>query len=144
MSPISASATDSTPEAGDSLPYNSAQIKGLVFDTSVNQIKVGWSVNPAQAESLQVGILYSTDAMPKASTGQQQVIDVTAAQDSVYLAVSGGIMFDRTYYVSLWLRRSGGEVDVTHAAGHGQRARAAVYMAERGVLFKRERHGVRL
>jgi len=25
--------TDSTPEAGDSLPYNSAQIKGLVFDT---------------------------------------------------------------------------------------------------------------
>jgi PKD repeat protein len=105
----SASATDSTPEAGDSLPYNSAQIKSLVFDTSVNQIKVGWSVNPAQAESLQLGILYSTDAMPKTSTGQQQVIDVTAAQDSVYLAVQGSILFDKTYYVSLWVRRSGGK-----------------------------------
>jgi hypothetical protein len=58
---------------------------------------------------MQVGILYSTDAMPKTSTGQQQVVDVTAAQDSAYVAVRGSILFDRTYYVSLWLRRSGGK-----------------------------------
>ncbi len=104
----SSSATDSTLKAGDTLPSNSAQVKSIVFDTSVNEIKVRWSVNVSQAESLQVGILYSTDSLPTVSTGEEQVIDVKSAADSAYVNIRGAIMFNHTYYVGLWLRRSDG------------------------------------
>ncbi len=104
----SASATDSTLKAGDTLPSNSAQVTSLTFDTSVSEIKVCWSVNPAQADSLQIGILYSADSLPTVNTGQQQVVDVASANACAYVNVGGNIIFDHTYYVSLWLRRSDG------------------------------------
>jgi PKD repeat protein len=104
----SSSATDSTLKAGDTLPSNSAQVMSIVFDTSVNEIKVRWSVNVSQAESLQVGILYSADSLPTVSTGEEQVIDVKSAADSAYVNIRGAIMFNHTYYVGLWLRRSDG------------------------------------
>jgi hypothetical protein len=104
----SASATDSTVKAGDTLPGNSARITSLVFDTTVNRLRVCWTVNMAQAESLQVGILYSPDGPPTENTGQQQVVDVRANGDCSYVTMSGAILFNRTYYVGLWLRQLDG------------------------------------
>jgi PKD repeat protein len=104
-----ASATDSTPEAGADLPVNSAAITTLWFDTLVNEIKVVWSVAYAQAESLQVGISYSTISVPSTSPDAQQVVDVVAPRDSASIKIRGNIIFDQTYYISLWLRRPGGK-----------------------------------
>jgi len=133
----SSSATDSTLKAGDTLPYNSVQVKSLVFDTSVNQLRVCWSVNMAQAESLQVGILYSTDGPPTVNTGQQQAIDVRAAGDCAYVAVQGNILFNHTYYVGLWLRRSDGAWTRPSAAGYDS-VRTPSYTWQNVVYFTKQ------
>jgi PKD repeat protein len=106
----SSSASDSTWEALTKLDSNSlAFTRRPYFDSTVNQIKVWWSVDPAQSESLYVGILYSTDSMPTVSTGQQQVIRVTGARDSIYVNLKENLKFHTKYYISLWLRRAGGK-----------------------------------
>jgi PKD repeat protein len=103
------SATDSTPEAGDTLAYNSIKITKLIFDTTTNKIKVSWSVDPTQAESLQIGILYTTDTLQLNSSKITQVINVKNSLDSSYLALRENLFFNKTYYISLWLRRVGGK-----------------------------------
>jgi autotransporter-associated beta strand protein len=104
----SSSAADSTWAAGAPLDSNSCRITRLYLDTLTNQIRVCWTVDPAQAESLQVGILYSTASVPVTNTGTQQVVDVKAAKDSTYIKLHENLRFNATYYVSLWLRRAQG------------------------------------
>jgi PKD repeat protein len=105
----SSSATDSTWEAGSKLDSNSCDVTRLYLDTLTNQIRVCWSVDAAQAESLQVGVLYSTASVPVSDNGNQQAVDVKAAQDSVFIKLRENLQFNTTYYVSLWLRRAGGK-----------------------------------
>ncbi|HUI93899.1 MAG TPA: DUF2341 domain-containing protein, partial [Chitinivibrionales bacterium] len=104
-----ASANDSTPAALAKLDSNTVRITSLTFDTTVNQIKVCWTLNPIVAESLQVGILYSPDSMPLVDNGNQQVVDVTGISACAYVKLREDLMFDHTYYVSMWLRRPGGK-----------------------------------
>ena len=104
----SSSASDSTWAAGSKLDSNSCVVTKLYLDTVTNQIRVCWTVDPAQAESLQVGILYSTTGVPATNTNNQQAVDVKAAKDSAYVKLRENLMFDTTYYVSLWLRRTQG------------------------------------
>ena len=100
----SSSATDSTPQAGAPLPTNSIVIRSLAFNTSTDQIKVCWALNQKQSDSLQVGILYSSDTMPKGNTGAQQVVPVTDSLGCAYVTLHENLIFGKTYYVSLWLR----------------------------------------
>jgi autotransporter-associated beta strand protein len=104
----SSSATDSTWAAGATLDSNSCAVTNMYLDTSTNQIRICWTVDPAQAESLQVGILYSVSGIPVTNTGGQQVVAVKAAKDSAYIKLRENLLFDTTYYASLWLRRAEG------------------------------------
>ncbi len=104
----SSSASDSTWAAGAALDSNSCAFTKMYLDTGTNQIRVCWTVDPAQAESLQVGILYSVAGVPVVNTGNQQVVAVTAAKDSAFIKLRENLLFDTTYYASLWLRRPGG------------------------------------
>jgi len=105
----SSSASDSTWAAGVGLDSNSCRVTNLYHDTATNQLRVCWTVDPAQAESLQVGILYSIAGVPITNTGTQQVVVVKAAKDSAYIKLRENLLFDTTYYVSLWLRRANGK-----------------------------------
>jgi PKD repeat protein len=109
-----ASASDSTPEAG--APIDPAMLAllnltrtGPVFDTTTNAIRIGWTVNRAAVDSLDIGISYST-ASSAADTFVGQTVPPSAkSADSAAVTLHEDLAFNTTYYVKLWLRRPGGK-----------------------------------
>ena len=97
-----------TPGDSASLPVNNTALTSLVFDTSVDQIKVCWTADSgvlASGDSLpQIGIAYSTDSFPAAAGGNLQVVDVQGKTGCAYVKLRENLVFNQTYYVSLWLR----------------------------------------
>jgi PKD repeat protein len=105
-----ASATATTPAAGSKLDSNTVHlVKPTVWDTSKNTITVRWSVNRVVADSLDIGISYSTASMPISDTSVGQMITVSTSADSAVVKLREDIVFNGTYYVALWLRRPGGK-----------------------------------
>jgi len=106
----SASAGDSTPAILDTArPINTITNVSLRFDTTQNRIMVQWRIEPADT-SEDVGIAYSLKGYPTdTSSPPRQAVRVTASTDSAALTIDGPLVFDSTYYVSLWLRRNGGK-----------------------------------
>jgi hypothetical protein len=105
-----ASATATTPAAGSKLDSNTVHlVKPTVWDTSKNTITVRWSVNRVVADSLDIGISYSTVSMPISDTSVSQMITVSTSADSAVVKLREDIVFNGTYYVALWLRRPGGK-----------------------------------
>jgi PKD repeat protein len=137
----SACASDSTPEAGPKLASNSAAITKLVFDTTVNEIKVYWSVDPAQADSLQVGILYATDTFPTINTNEQQALAALSTEGSAYVKLRENLLFNTTYFVSLWLRRSSGKWTAPTAAGM-RSVKTPAFSWQSVVFFSKENDSV--
>jgi hypothetical protein len=107
----SSSANATTDTAGAMLKTNSlAIVKPTTFDTVFNQIKVCWTVSDSQADpalALQVGILYSADALPTIDNGNQQVGNISGTTGCAYVKLRENLVFGKTYYVSLWLRAPG-------------------------------------
>ena len=104
------SANDSTPSPNAPLTKNTTAVTSLVFDTSVNQIRVCWTADStvlANGDSLpQLAIVYSTDSFPGSVGSTPQVVDIKASSDCAYLKLREDLAFNSTYYVSLWLRAS--------------------------------------
>jgi PKD repeat protein len=100
-----------TPNDGAPLPANNTAITSLVFDSSSNQIKVCWTSDSsllASGDSLpQIGIVYSTDSFPAAAGGNAQVVDDTGKTGCAYVKLRENLVFNQTYFVSLWLRAYG-------------------------------------
>jgi autotransporter-associated beta strand protein len=113
----SARTSDSTEEFGSALDSNTARIKAVTFDTATNRIQVCWTVNRVVADSLQLGILYSTGSLPAVSAGDQQVVMVKSDEDSAYVNLRENLVFGATYHLSLWLRMPGGKWTPPIAAG---------------------------
>ena len=105
----SSSASDSTWATGAPLSKNNTAITSLVFDPSVNQIRVCWKLDStvlANGDSLpQLAIVYSTDSFATSVGASPQVVD-TGATSCAYVKLREDLVFNATYYVSLWLRAS--------------------------------------
>jgi PKD repeat protein len=119
----SSSANAITDTAEAMLTTNSlAIVKPTTFDTLLNQIKVCWTVSAAQADpvlALQAGILYSADSMPRTDNGDQQMAPISGTSGCAYVKLRENLIFDKTYYISMWLRAPGGKW-TPDSAGRGK------------------------
>jgi PKD repeat protein len=103
----SVSATTASTTYGK-LDSNSVKIASLVFDTSTNQIRVRWIVTKL-TDNLEIGVSYSVASYPTVDIGDQQVIRVLAATGDTIVKLREPLLYDTTYYVSLWERTQEGK-----------------------------------
>jgi len=93
-----------TPAPSDTVPIaNTIDLQQLLYDSLSHSIKVSWCLDMTVAEDLELGITYSFT--PDSGLKTPQVITVDKSCDSAVLNLRGTILFDTTYYVSLWLRK---------------------------------------
>jgi PKD repeat protein len=106
----SSSAGDSTPAILDTArPVNTIKNVFLTFDTTQNGIAVNWRID-APDTGEEIGIAYSLTTYPAdTASPPQQIARVKGASDSAALTLGEPLVFDSTYYVSLWLRKNGGK-----------------------------------
>jgi PKD repeat protein len=101
------SASDSTPSPNASLTHNTSTITSLTF-TDSNEIQVCWQADSlvlTEGDSMpQLGIVYSADSMPLSPGANPQVVNIRSFGDCAYLKLHEDLIFNHTYYVSLWLR----------------------------------------
>lgn len=105
-SPISedAIAEAKTPAATDTVPVaNTIDLQKILYDSLSHSIKVSWCLDRTVADDLELGITFAFK--PDSGFKSPQVITVDKSCDSAVLNLRGAILFDTTYYVSLWLRK---------------------------------------
>lgn len=106
--------TDSRASATTRAPSNEPAVANKItfhtplFDSINAKIKLSWCVDTIGiGDSLQLGITYSTDGFIIDHPQDIQVLRVQNLCDTATLKLNN-ILFNSTYYVSLWLRKYGG------------------------------------
>ncbi|HMD68777.1 MAG TPA: FlgD immunoglobulin-like domain containing protein, partial [Chitinivibrionales bacterium] len=137
----SSSASDSTWGTLAPLSGNATAITSLVFDSSVNQIKVCWKPDStviANGDSLpQLAIVYSTDSFATTVGASPQVVDI-GATNCAYVKLREDLVFNATYYVSLWLRASNSAWTAPSTAQGRQSVVVPMYKWQSVLLFSKD------
>jgi hypothetical protein len=87
---------------------NTIKITKITFDSVANAIKIYWTKDSTQSKNYSIGISYSVTGYPTDTSVAKQIVTGNRSSDSVALALGKSILFDTTYYVSLWLKRGSG------------------------------------
>ena len=110
-SPITqnARASAKTLKASDTTHFqNFIDLEELVFDTVTSKIMVHWCLDSLVTEGYEIAITYSTAGYPVLPLNPQ-IINVESVCDSAELKLNS-ILFDTTYYIALWLRKTDGDL----------------------------------
>jgi hypothetical protein len=87
-------------------------IKSFKYDTLASKLRVSWCVDSNLTTKDSVGITYSTDKtyldFPPDQVLSSTIIEVTSPCQDTVINLRGGLQFDSTYYISIWLKRDGG------------------------------------
>lgn len=91
---------------------NCIRLDPPVFDTLSATISLSWCLDSScYMDDLDVGISYSNVHFPELKLYIGQIVEVTSECQSVVLKLkeNTSILFDTTYYIELWLRKTDGE-----------------------------------
>ena len=92
----------------DTVPVvNTISLGHIVMDTISTNINIPWCLDTTIADSLDIGITYSTRSYPD-TIYEPQIIRVSAHCSSAVLKLRESFLFNTTYYISLWLRKVDG------------------------------------
>ncbi len=87
---------------------NTIQIKKITFDPVANAIKIFWTKDSTQSKNYTIGIYCSASGYPADTGAVKQIAPGNLPSDSASIALGKSIMFNTTYYVAMWLKKSGG------------------------------------
>jgi autotransporter-associated beta strand protein len=116
----SSSATDSTPAIlNTERPVNPVKLTKLSFSATENKIAANWRIETPDTNG-EIGIAYSLVTYPADTLKPPtQIIGVRGATDSAFVAITGDLLFDTAYYVSLWYRKIDGKWGLPVALSQG-------------------------
>lgn len=109
---LNATASATTPEADTSLvPANTIVVDSTWWDSSRNEIGIGWHYSPARPSGVVYGYTVGVDSIAVVSSlPSAPTIDALLDNDTLRIPLGENVLFDTTFTVALRLQKPGSDL----------------------------------